>query len=313
MDHESGFKIHAGINELVNAGKNERSELLEKIVNGFLEGRKTAGDTAFYIGEGLLNRAGDRKPHQVSFDTDTSHGKFSAANSLTLLQGIHRLQGYIGAIKRWPEQFGIMDVGCGAFPILALAAALYHPRAEITGVEINQQSADISEQLVRLFGLSDRIKIVNADISRHKIDSNTTAAVTETFGPALQGEPGPQIVRLLSEVRIPIITPSRAELCLKMPQNKFFQKIDLRRDTHASITYARCGEERFAEDYYSAADITMAFYDDLGLFLPYDTDIITKGLPIGEKTELNRLLAKGPLSGKLTYELGSYSFEPTIE
>jgi|GEM_PF-2526841 len=313
MRHPSGYCVYYDAEKLSNASANERPELLGSILDGILKGDMQAGNTAYCLGRDLAGIPEESGPSGVSLETDTSHGKFSAAMSLKLVRDVRRLDGFLNAIKRWPEQEAVLDVGCGAFPILALAATTYHPKAEVTAVEINPESADSAEQLIRLFGLSDRVRTVNADIADLSIDTNTTAAVTETFSAALHGEPGPKIVRLLHLGGVPIITPSAAELCLGMPQDKFFQRVDLRHDTHVSIPFERSPDAKFAEDWYSAADIKAAYYDDFGLVLPYDADPISWGLPFEEKYALNRLLAKGAFSGELTYELGYHPFEPTIE
>lgn len=313
MLHPSGYSVYYESERLLTASPSKKSELLGAIVDGILENDICAGNTAYWLGRDLAGIPEKSEPGAVSSGTETSHGKFSAANSLKLVRDVYRLRGFITAIKRWPGQEVIMDVGCGAFPILALAAAMYHPKAEITALEINQDSADATDRFIRLFGLDDRVQTVNADIAHHPIDPNTTAAVTETFSPALQGEPGPKIVRLLHAGGVPIITPSTAKLCLRMPQSEFFQEVDLRHDAHASIAFKRSPGDKFAEDWYSAADIRAAYYDDFGLVLAGDADAISRGLPFKEKYTLDKLLTEGAFSGRLTYELGHYPFEPGIE
>lgn len=314
MHHSSGSLVYYGAETLSGASPSERPDLLECIVDGFLRKDPKAGNTAYWLGRDMVGIPKSSEHGDISFDTDTSHGKFSAAMSLDLVKDIDRLHGFISAIRRWPEQEAVMDVGCGAFPILALAAAIYHPGAEVRAIEISPESAESAEQFIGQFGFSQRVEVINADIANHAIDPNTTAAVTETFNAALQEEPGPQIVRLLHEGGVPIITPSRAELCLRIAKQEFFQEIDLRRDTDASIAFSlRSDDHELGQYWHSPADIGAVYYDDFGLVLPYDADRISQGLPIIQKSALNEALAKAGDSGTLTYELGCHPFESSLK
>jgi len=284
--------------------------LFQAIIEGILEKDIVAGNTAYWLGRDLTGLDENSQPEGVSFKTDTSHGKFSAEQSLKLIRDMDRLSGFIKAIGRWPRQEAIMDVGCGAFPILALAAAIHHPKAEIRAVEIDPDAAEAAEEIISQFGFESRVQVLNTDIADQQIDTNTTAAVTETFNSALQEEPGPKIVRLLHQAGVKLITPSSSELRLSVGEKRFYQQVDLRTDTDAAISFYDIDNAALEIEY---PNISASYHDDYGLVLPYDTDVISGGLPFSLKMELRPVLAKAGSSGRLSYELGKYPFEPKVK
>ncbi len=201
-----------------------------------------------------------------------------------------------------------MDVGCGSFPILALAAALYHPKAEVQAIEIHPVAAESATGLIEIFGLSDRLHVVNADIGNHTIDPNTSAAVTETFNAGLVDEPGPQIVRLLHEAGVPYITPASAELQLRVGDAVFSHIVDLRRDSCARIFIDGTG---FCSNQPPKPRITTAFYDDKGLVLDHEASSISNPLDLDFFSEqlLDVLLREK--KEVLRYKLGG-TFKPEL-
>ncbi|HEY4964167.1 MAG TPA: hypothetical protein VIH90_05720 [Candidatus Saccharimonadales bacterium] len=309
MLHPLGYSIYYDAESLYSATSHEKQLMLGAIVEGILEGDKRAGNTAYCLTSDLVGIPDISPPEEPRNDTPTSHGKLTTSTSLRLLKDNERLRGFTAAIKRWPEQSAVIDVGCGPFPVLALAAAMYHPHAEVSAIEINQEAADAAREIVGHFVLSDRVHVVRADIANHNIDPNTTAAVTETFNSALQEEPGPKIVQLLHRHGIPIITPSLAELRLQIAESTFYQQVDLRTDTHANIVFEGIDSDVFEEDY---PDISAAYSDGFGLVLPYDQDAISNGLRLRLQMVLRPVLERAGSSGCLTYELGKYLFEPKV-
>lgn len=221
-----------------------------------------------------------------------------------------RLHGFIHAIKRWPEQQGVLDVGSGAFPILALAAAVYHPHADVVAVEIDAKAALAATKMTELFGLSNRLAVINTDFADYAIDRNTTAAVTETFDAGLQAEPGPKIIGILGKEGIQTITPSAAVLLLQTPADKeFLQHVDLRRDTHADIMFDCQGEDLSS---VKSLNIYTAYYDDFGLVLPVHADTIICRLGLRPRFTLKNALTQANGPGRLVYELGTRAFEPRV-
>ncbi len=310
MIHPSRYIVHYDAQALNSAPHAEKREMLGVVIDGMLNGEIIAGNTAQCLAEDITGIDANRTHEPVPFVTDTSHGQFSASLSLGLIRNTERLHGFINAIKRWPKQEGIIDVGSGTFPILALAAAVYHPTAEVRAIEINPESAEASETIIEAFGMSDRVKVINADIANYDIDPNTTAAVTETFNCALQEEPGPKIVKLLHENNVAIITPSRSELRLSLPDGTFTQNIDLRHDTHAEIAFD--GWDNDDIDGLRIISLSAAYYDDFGLVLPYDTDSISSDLHFSASQILRNTMLRAN-SGRLIYELGAYPFAPKVK
>ena len=309
MLHHLGYSVYCDAETLSVSSLSERQVILGSIINGMVEGDMRAGNTAYCLGRDLTDIPECSPTEQVSFETPTSHGKLKTSMSLNLTRDTNRLQGFISAIKRWPEQTGVIDVGCGPFPILALAAAIYHPHAEISAIEMHQEAANAAEEIVRHFGLSDRLHVVNADIAHYDIDPNASAAITETFNSALQEEPGPKIVRLLDNSGIPIITPSKATLRLTLPNGVFTRAVDLRYDTHASIDF---NGWVYDSDIHKPADLKAEYYDDFGLVLAYGTDTISNGLHFNGWYNLRKAMAKAGNSGQLVYELGAHPFTPEV-
>ena len=268
-----------------------------------------AGNTALSLGLELTDFDRWVTLPETAEGDKYQHGALPPGFSLALVKDLPRLQGYIQAIRRWDKQELIMDVGCGSFPTLALAAALYHPEAEIQAVEIHPVTAESATAIVDLFGLDDRLQVVNANIGDHAIDPNTSAAVTETFNVGLASEPGPQIVRLLHESGVPTITPSNAELRLQVGDAAFTQAIDLRTDSRARIIID--GTDFDADSSATVAHITTAYGDDKGLFLDHGESSISQPQTLlSFSRRLLAVLASGE-KDVLTYTLGE-PFKPEL-
>ncbi len=310
----TGYFVYYDAHSLTSALPGERREMLKRVVEGIYNQDVEAANTAYCLGRDIAGIPESAPPSPVSFDTQTSHGKLTTSVGLNLLMNKARLHGFIEAIRRWPEQEAVIDVGCGPFPILALAAALHHQKSEVSALDINADSAGAAEQLIAIFGLGDRVHVTHADIANYSIDTSITAAVTETFDSALHGEPGPRIVRLLHDNGVPIITPSKAELCLRMPEDgaKFTQSVDLRSDTHADIAFE--GWSHNPEN-FQMPDISATYYDDFGLVLPYGVDAISCGMGsryTAAGINLRKVMRGAGESGRLVYELGAHPFEPSV-
>lgn len=310
MLHESRHVVYYDARALSDAQPGEKREMLGTLLDGMLAQDVIAGNTAYCLGTDLTGVSAENSYGPISYATETSHGKFTPYMSLKLIRNMQRLDGFISAIKRWPEQEAVVDVGSGSFPILALAAAVYHPGAHVNAIEINPDAADAAAKIAEAFGMQDRVEIINSDIAKHPVDANTTAAVTETFNAGLQEEPGPKIVRMLHNSGVPVITPSTAELRLTMPSGKFFQGIDLRRDTHAEIAFDGWDQNT---DELRKINISAAYYDDFGIVLPYDADIISSALNYRTSPDLQKAMSDAGGSGHITYELGAHPFEPKVK
>lgn len=309
MHHESGYLVHYDADMLQAATSSEKQDMLRLIIDGMLKKDMRAGNTAYCLGQDLAGIPQYTRLDSISYDTETSHGLLPTSVSLDLTRDMGRLQGFIQALKRWPEQQLVMDVGCGVFPVLALATAVFHPKAAVQAIEINPDAAEAAQIITKAFDLDDRIAIVSSDIYNHPIDANTTAAITETFNSGLQSEPGPKIVRLLHANGIEVITPSAAELCLTLDNLTFRQRIDLRHDTHANIAFENWRHDPASKN---RPDIRAEYYDDRGIVLQYDVDQISSGLGWRIEHLLSEALQTAGESGSVAYELGAHPFNPQI-
>lgn len=60
----------------------------------------------------------------------------------------------------------VLDAGCGAFPVLAIAAALSNPNVRVTCIECNPYAVVIAKELVRCMGLSKQVSILFGDATK---------------------------------------------------------------------------------------------------------------------------------------------------
>jgi len=116
----------------------------------------------------------------------------------------------------------VYDIGCGAFPILGLSAALHNPRARVVGLEINPLSARIAQALINKFVergnlQAGQVKIMEADALEHPLPpkGSIDLLVSDTFGAGLMDEKGTELIAryapLVNSTQGAII-PHRAKL-----------------------------------------------------------------------------------------------------
>lgn len=60
----------------------------------------------------------------------------------------------------------VLDAGCGAFPVLAIAAALSDPNVRVTCIECNPYAVVIAKELIRSMGLSKQVSILFGDATK---------------------------------------------------------------------------------------------------------------------------------------------------
>ena len=111
-----------------------------------------------------------------------------------------RTKAFIGAVQERVRSFNagpktIYDVGCGAVPLLAIAAALAAPKdtkVNIVGIEINPLSAEIADLIVRKLRLEDKIRIICADATDPTTalpeEGSINLLIVEMVGPGLLTE-----------------------------------------------------------------------------------------------------------------------------
>jgi precorrin-6B methylase 2 len=91
----------------------------------------------------------------------------------------------------------VIDAGCGPIPIFGLIAAMKSPKANVTCLEANPESAAIAEEIIEQLGLEDRIKVVYTDATTYKHNRKIDLLISETMYAGLVNEPQVQIMRNL--------------------------------------------------------------------------------------------------------------------
>lgn len=95
------------------------------------------------------------------------------------------------------KTYYVCDAGSGAFPVLAIAAALTDKRVHVECLEINPFAAVIAKELVRKLGLSDQISVINIDARNHR-GEDYDLIISETFDAGCLAEDGASIFQHLN-------------------------------------------------------------------------------------------------------------------
>ncbi|MET0779675.1 MAG: methyltransferase [Candidatus Saccharimonadales bacterium] len=179
---------------LQNANTPKRLDTAGRLVDGMC-GTNTSANRAFLgvceeviAAEGALETPGDES---------LPRWEFPAHNSALLINIHPRVRGFLGAIKRAPQARTIIDAGTGSSALLAVGAAVMHPRAEVTAYEINEPAARCARAVVGLMGLANRIDVQVADVITTPLPK-VDLAVTETFASGLLAEKGLEITEALA-------------------------------------------------------------------------------------------------------------------
>lgn len=93
----------------------------------------------------------------------------------------------------------MVDAGTGPFALFAAMAALKYDNVNVKALELNPVSAEVARRVVRNLGVADRVKIVEADATTYKHDSEVDLLVTETAFSGLLQEPIVQIMANFEE------------------------------------------------------------------------------------------------------------------
>lgn len=96
--------------------------------------------------------------------------------------------------KRDDGQIEMVDAGCGPIPLYGLLAAIKSKRVKVTCIEVNPHSVLIARDIVKKFGLADRVSVLERDAETYQHDKDIDLFVTETmYSGLLGGEPMAQI------------------------------------------------------------------------------------------------------------------------
>lgn len=231
---------------LENATDSGRREIAKQVVDGLIAQDQDVADQLGQLCATLIENQSRDTPEVYERERrrKLSPGEFRPEEAQRLLTDAVRLGGFLGAIDRIPrwaksnESIGI-DAGCGPVPILAIGGAILH--GHVVAYEINPSSHRIAEEAVKLFGLQDRIEVVQADVldPKTELPGDAWYAVSETFGPGLLArEPGPQIIRRLAGLGIGHVLPWSAR----------WRALDLKRYTNHLPEGRPMGSMVFATD-----------------------------------------------------------------
>ena len=86
------------------------------------------------------------------------------------------------------------DAGTGAIPILAIYAALCSDKVRCDALELNPNAARIAQEVVREFGLQDRIQVRQTDATKFQPEEPLDFLISETMHSGLTAEPIVQIL-----------------------------------------------------------------------------------------------------------------------
>lgn len=136
-------------------------------------------------------------------DRSGLHGGIDFGGALQCLNEEDRTAKYFQALfmrldeltKEKPDQtLEMVDAGTGPFALFAAMAALKYDNINVTALELNPVSAEVARRVVRNLGVADRVKIVEADATKYRHDSEVDLLVTETAFSGLLQEPIVQIM-----------------------------------------------------------------------------------------------------------------------
>jgi hypothetical protein len=139
---------------------------------------------------------------------DPKLGELTVRNVIdSVLADEPRTKKFVHAVQhevqsRDDKELAVYDVGCGAFPILGLTAALSSPNAKVTCLELHPLSAAIARATVQKFeerGVISKgqitIKEGDALLETLPEEGSIDIFISETLGAGLLDEVGPQIFR----------------------------------------------------------------------------------------------------------------------
>lgn len=200
--------------DLSAAATPERRRIAADLIYGMRAGDRSAPFIAYQNlcrkvieNLGLYERATQRR----------SGGQFSTIGSAALISHGSRASGFLAAIERSAEARTspartIVDAGTGTSAFLAVGSAVYHPHAEIFAYDVNPKAIVCAREIIRLMGLSDRVRLFEADVLHAELPEDAHYAVTETFAEGLRGpEMGAKIAEVLARSSREIL-PSQVRL-----------------------------------------------------------------------------------------------------
>jgi hypothetical protein len=183
--------------ELREASQPGRQEVAARLIAGMRARSPEAGQAYYDLCAQVIRNLDILETDQ---DADLPREEFTAPNSALLVTiSPARVSGFLRAIDRAPQAQSIIDAGTGSSALLAVAAAVSHPNAEIIGYEMNEPAARCAAAVVDMLGFSNRIRIEPQNVLTADLPS-VDLAVTETFWAGLTVEVGTEITEALAHV-----------------------------------------------------------------------------------------------------------------
>lgn len=143
------------------------------------------------------------------------------------LRDLPRTRGYAEAVKdavtiqsKKKDAVSVGIVGCGAFPLTAIIAALSSQKSEVVCYEKNMYAATLAKMVISSLGLSERIHVISSEPERLKntfdviccesIGNGFTSAAFRDAFVSLHGDP--DCIRVPKMIRIQASVLSLAEI-----------------------------------------------------------------------------------------------------
>lgn len=268
--------------ELATSSAIQRRETAAVLVESMRAGTTNAANLAYH---GLCAEVIRGLHATESPAKKRAGGELSTVGSAALLRSVPRVSGFLKAIGRADPANAIIDVGTGSSAILAVSAAVLHPKSEVHTYEINPRAAACAQEVIRLFGLDKRITVHSKDALQENFPE-VDLAITETFGAALMGEDGPKITAQLGKVAAHML-PAKVVLhgTDSISQHRTWSPaaiVDLRADN--TIVEGSFPSTAWSPDKPTDVSVYASYYDDLdrGVITNFRADTLTSEVLLGE-------------------------------
>lgn len=183
---------------LANSNRRERQDIAEQLVNKLKDqrGDGEANSQLHALGDQIIHQTG---VEETDADDELPQWEFTPEGSASLVKSVPRVSGFLKAIERVERVNSAIDAGCGSLALLSIATATLHPNSTVTAYEINEPAVECAKEVVKLFGLEERITILHDDILTGDMDiPEVDLGVTETFYAGLSREKGHEITAVLA-------------------------------------------------------------------------------------------------------------------
>lgn len=146
--------------------------------------------------------AGCRCPKQL-FDRMSRPPLFPLSSGLAVIKDVARTKRILQSVDDTVKELvnsgkaciEVVDAGSGPVALLGLYAALVSNKVRATCIEGNFDSYKFAAEIVKKFGLQDRVRLLHGDALRHTHSAPIDLLLSETMSVGLTNEPMVQIMR----------------------------------------------------------------------------------------------------------------------